>query len=80
MHLFRNAANSSSDGTNETLLDLLLRGSRTRANPCIGPGIGVAATDQVHKFLRSRFGAATAVAALLRHCTANPGPLCFLGI
>jgi hypothetical protein len=80
MHPFRNAANSSSNGTNETLLNLLLRGSGARANPCFGPGIGVAATDQMHEFLRSRFGAAATIAALLRHCTAHPGPLCFLGI
>ncbi len=36
--------------------------------------IGVATTHQVHEFLRCRFVGATAVAALLRHRTANALP------
>ena len=58
-------------------LGLLLHRGRPRADPGFGPGFGIAAADQVYEFLRRRHIAA--VAALLRHRTANPGPLGFHG-
>lgn len=75
MALFRNAANSFSDGGFE--LALYGRGSG-RADPGIGPGRRVAITHQLHEFLRRRFMAA--VAALLRHGAGNPVQYFFRGL
>jgi hypothetical protein len=66
MRRSRNAASSF----NERLCDLF-PGSRARANPWVGPGLGVAVSHQLNEFLRGRFVAAAAIAALLRHRAAN---------
>src|ERR1700694_652584 len=66
MRRSRNAASSF----NEPLCDLF-SGSRARANPWVGPGLGVAVPHQLNEFLRGRFVAAAAIAALLRHRAAN---------
>ena len=63
MPRFRNAVNSSSEASGSLAL------CRSRADPWLGSGIGIAAAHQLHEFLRSRLVAA--VAALLRHRAAN---------
>jgi hypothetical protein len=60
--------------------DLPLRRIGAGADPRLGAGFGVAAAHQVHEFLRRRLIAATAVAALLRHCDTNPWPFFLQGI
>lgn len=82
MQPFRSAASSSSNWkrASDALPGLLLYRRGARADPCCRPRIGVAASHQMHEFLWRLVVSAAAIAALLRHGTANPRPLCFLRI